>query len=54
MARQLTLHDCDRTDIEQETNGIYNYSRQPKLDVKQVKALLDRVQKTYHEKRAAA
>ncbi|MBP5273747.1 MAG: beta-galactosidase, partial [Abditibacteriota bacterium] len=30
------------TDVEQEKNGIYTYSRQRKFDMKRIKAIFDR------------
>lgn len=31
------------TDIEQEKNGIYNYNREPKLNVERVKSIFEKI-----------
>ncbi|TKX25668.1 putative glycosyl hydrolases family 2 protein [Elsinoe australis] len=36
------------TDIEQETNGLYDIERKEKLDAKKVKAILDEAERLYH------
>jgi hypothetical protein len=38
-----------RTDIEQEVNGLYSFSRKAKLDEVKVKAIMDKAKKEFYE-----
>jgi hypothetical protein len=39
----------DRTDIEQEVNGLYSFDRRPKLDVEAVRRINEAACKLYYE-----
>jgi hypothetical protein len=39
----------DRTDIEQEVNGLYSFDRREKIDAGRVKAIFDKAARTYYE-----
>lgn len=39
---------CCRSDIEQETNGLYSFDRKEKLDSKRVKAVLEDGMQLYY------
>ena len=38
------------TDIEQETNGLYTFAREEKLDAARVKRAMDEARRVYHDK----
>ena len=44
------IDEADRTDIEQETNGLYTFHRKEKLPASEVKAIIDDVKRIYLEK----
>ena len=51
MTRRAKTNAGSRADIEQEVNGLYSFDRKPKLDVRAVKAIIDKVHETYNSKR---
>jgi hypothetical protein len=44
-----TLTDENRTDIEQEVNGLYSFDRREKIDAGRVKVIFGAAAKMYHE-----
>ncbi len=39
----------NRTDIEQEVNGVYSFDRKEKIPAAEVKKIFDAAQKSYHD-----
>jgi hypothetical protein len=38
----------NRTDIQQEQNGLYTWQREPKLPIEKMKAIVDAVKQDYN------